>query len=115
VQPFYIEKELAALPRPRKHYWWYYSTREANADLRHAPQGVHDLLRAYFYYKSADWKGNQPFALKARTATELAKLPTYYVMDLNQTIAHRTELDWRSFKAKVYPRVYLGRNLDTRK
>jgi pimeloyl-ACP methyl ester carboxylesterase len=87
VQPFDIEKELAALPRPRKHYWWYYSTREANADLRHAPQGVHDLLRAYFYYKSADWKGNQPFALKARTATELAKLPTYYVMDLNQTIA----------------------------
>ncbi len=87
VQPFDIEKELAALPRPRKHYWWYYSTREANADLWHAPQGVHELLRAYFYYKSADWKGNQPFALKARTATELAKLPTYYVMDLNQTIA----------------------------
>jgi len=84
---FDIEKDLAALPRPRKHYWWYYSTREANGDLWHAPQGIHDLLRAYFYYKSADWKGNQPFALKAWTATELAKLPTYYVMDLNQTIA----------------------------
>jgi pimeloyl-ACP methyl ester carboxylesterase len=87
VGAFDIEKELAALPRPRKHYWWYYSTREANGDLWHAPQGIHDLLRAYFYYKSADWKGNQPFALKTRTATELAKLPTYYVMDLNQTIA----------------------------
>ncbi len=85
--PFDIEKELAELPRPRKHYWWYYSTRAANNDMWHAPQGVHDLLRAYFYYKSADWKGNQPFALKSRTATELAKLPTYYVMDLNQTIA----------------------------
>jgi pimeloyl-ACP methyl ester carboxylesterase len=84
---FDIEKALAALPRPRKHYWWYYSTREANGDLWHAPQGIHNLLRAYFYYKSADWKGNQPFALKAWTATELAKLPTYYVMDLNQTIA----------------------------
>src|SRR5678815_291688 len=25
-----IHDELAALPRPRKHYQWYYSTREAN-------------------------------------------------------------------------------------
>src|SRR5207253_10072535 len=39
-----IHRELAALPRPRKHYQWYYSTREANADMHHAPQGVHDFL-----------------------------------------------------------------------
>ena len=56
---------LAALPRPRKHYQWYYSTREANADMRHAPQGVHDFLRAYYHHKSADWKGNKPYPLKA--------------------------------------------------
>jgi pimeloyl-ACP methyl ester carboxylesterase len=86
-EAFDLEKELAALPRPRKHYWWYYATREANEDLWHPPQGLHDLLRAYFYFKSADWKGNQPFPLSARTATELAKLPTYYVMERDQTIA----------------------------
>ena len=27
-----VHRELVALPRPRKHYQWYYSTREANAD-----------------------------------------------------------------------------------
>jgi len=42
-----VHRELAALPRPRKHYQWYYSTREANADMHRAPQGVHEFLRAY--------------------------------------------------------------------
>src|SRR5450755_4720215 len=37
-----VHRELAALPRPRKHYQWYYSTRPANADMQYAPQGVHD-------------------------------------------------------------------------
>ena len=41
--------ELAELPRPRKHYQWYYSTREANNDMHRAPQGVHDFLRAYYH------------------------------------------------------------------
>jgi pimeloyl-ACP methyl ester carboxylesterase len=82
-----IEKELAALPRPRKHYARYSATREANEDLWHAPQGVHDLLRELYYFKSADWKGNKPFPLKAWTAPELAKMPTYYIMDLNKGIA----------------------------
>jgi hypothetical protein len=36
--------------------------------------------------KSADWKENKPFRLKERTATELAKLPPYYMMDLNKTM-----------------------------
>jgi pimeloyl-ACP methyl ester carboxylesterase len=53
-----VHRELAALPRPRKHYQWYYSTRQANPDMHHAPQGVHDFLRAYYHHKSADWKGN---------------------------------------------------------
>ena len=55
-----VYRELAALPRPRKHYQWYYSTREANADMHRAPQGVHDFLRAYYHHKSADWKANKP-------------------------------------------------------
>jgi pimeloyl-ACP methyl ester carboxylesterase len=82
-----IHRDLAALPRPRKHYQWYYSTREADGDMRHAPQGLHDFLRAYYHHKSADWPGNTPHPLKAWTAGELAKLPTYYVMDLDRTMA----------------------------
>lgn len=82
-----VHRELAALPRPRKHYQWYYSTREANADMHRAPQGVHDFLRAYYHHKSADWAGNTPYPLAAWSASELAKLPTYYVMDLNETMA----------------------------
>ncbi len=82
-----IEKELAALPRPRKHYAWYYATQSANEDMWHAPQGVHDLLREYYYYKSADWKGTRPFPLKGWTAPELAKMPTYYIMDLDKGVA----------------------------
>jgi pimeloyl-ACP methyl ester carboxylesterase len=82
-----IVRALAALPRPRKHYQQYLATRGANDDLWHAPQGVHDLLRAQFYFKSADWKGNKPFALKSWTAEELAKMPEYYIMDLDKTVA----------------------------
>ena len=82
-----VHRELAALPRPRKHYQWYYSTREANADMHRAPQGVHDFLRAYYHHKSADWKANKPYPLKSWSAGELAKLPTYYVMDLAKDMA----------------------------
>src|SRR6267378_3999019 len=82
-----IDKDLAALLHPRKRYRRYLATRGANDDMWHAPQGVHDLLRAQFYFKSADWKGNKPFPLKSWSATELAKMPEYYVMDLDQTTA----------------------------
>ncbi|HUV65392.1 MAG TPA: alpha/beta hydrolase [Sedimentisphaerales bacterium] len=78
---------LAALPRPRKHYQWYYTTREANSNMRDCPQGIHDFLRAYFHFKSADWKQNRPFPLKSWSATELAKMPTYYIMDLDKGMA----------------------------
>jgi pimeloyl-ACP methyl ester carboxylesterase len=82
-----IYDELAALTPPRKHYQRYYSTREANDNMRKAPQGVHAFLRAYYHMKSADWKQNQPYALAARTAAEWAKLPRYYVMDLGKGMA----------------------------
>jgi pimeloyl-ACP methyl ester carboxylesterase len=82
-----IHEQLAALPRPRKHYQWYYSTRQADGDMRHGPQGLHDFLRAYYHVKSADWEPNKPYPLAAWSAQELAKLPTYYVMDLNADMA----------------------------
>ena len=81
-----IERALAALSPPRKHYQWYYSTPPANDDLWHCPQGVHDFLRAYYHMKSADWPANQPHPLAAWSAEELAKLPRYYVMDLDRTM-----------------------------
>ena len=82
-----IHAELAALDRPRKHYQWYYSTRQANTEMQDCPQGVHAFLRAYFHHKSADWAGNQPFRLAAWSADELARMPTYYIMDRDRTMA----------------------------
>src|SRR5215510_3727922 len=82
-----IHAALAALPRPRKHYQWYYSTREAAANMRQCPQGLHAFLRAYYHMKSADWPYNTPTPLQAWNADELAKMPTYYIMDLEQGMA----------------------------
>ncbi len=82
-----IHDELASLARPRKHYQWYYTKREANENMRDCPQGVHDFLRAYYHFKSADWKINKPFKLTSWSAAELAKMPTYYIMDLDKGMA----------------------------
>jgi pimeloyl-ACP methyl ester carboxylesterase len=82
-----IHEALATLQRPRKHYQWYYSTRPANAQMWHCRQGVHNFLRAYFHHKSADWKQNHPHRLASWSAAELAKMPTYYTMDLAEDMA----------------------------
>jgi pimeloyl-ACP methyl ester carboxylesterase len=82
-----IHHELANLPRPRKHYQSYYGTRAANGDMRNCPQGIAAFLRAYYHYKSADWAGNRPFPLRSWTAAELAKMPSYYIMDLDLGMA----------------------------
>ena len=82
-----IHADLAALPRPRKHYQWYYSTPAANGDMVNAPQGLQAFLRAYYHHKSADWPANRPHRLGGWTAAELAQLPTYYVMDRDETMA----------------------------
>lgn len=82
-----LHRELPALPQPRKHYQWYYSTRAADRDMHAPPQGLHDFLRGYYHVKSADWRGNAPHPLEAWNAREIAKLPTYYVMDLTATMA----------------------------
>ncbi|MEZ5851988.1 MAG: alpha/beta fold hydrolase [Hyphomicrobiaceae bacterium] len=82
-----IAPALAALDPPRKHYHTYYATREANRDMMASPQGLRAFLRAYFHQKSADWAGNAIHRLSGWTAQELAKLPRYYVMDLDRTMA----------------------------
>jgi pimeloyl-ACP methyl ester carboxylesterase len=95
-----IDKDLADLPRPRKHYFTYSATRDANENMWHAPQGVHDLLRALYYFKSADFKGNRPFPLKSWSAPELAKMPAYYIMDLGKGMAETVAAEMPS-KAQI--------------
>ncbi|PMS21581.1 alpha/beta hydrolase [Trinickia dabaoshanensis] len=77
---------LAALDPPRAIYQQYLSTREANHDLSYPPQGLHAFLRTFFYVKSADWPGNRPRPLNARTAKEFAQIPHYYVMERGKTM-----------------------------
>jgi pimeloyl-ACP methyl ester carboxylesterase len=78
--PLDVPAALAALDPPRVHYQWYYSTRQADPDMRHPPEGLHRFLRAYYHVKGADWLHNEPHPLAGWSATELAKLPHYYVM-----------------------------------
>lgn len=94
-----IHAALAALSPPRKHYQWYYSTRPANGDMRHCAQGVHAFLRAYYHHKSADWPGNQPFPLASWSAGELAKLPTYYIMERDKDMAETVAAEMPSAAA----------------
>jgi pimeloyl-ACP methyl ester carboxylesterase len=82
-----LTAELANLPRPRKHYQRYYTTREANENMWHPPQGLQAFIRGYYHYKSADWTDNKPFRLASRTAAEMAQMPTYYIMDLADGMA----------------------------
>ena len=54
-------------------------------------QGIHAFLRGYYHYKSADWTHNRPFTLKSRTAQEMAKMPTYYIMNLQTGMAESVQ------------------------
>src|SRR3954469_7518445 len=82
-----LDAELAKLNPPRKYYQNYQRTRGANENMLHAPQGLHAFFRAYYHYKSADFKGNKPHPLKSRSAEEMAVIPTYYVMEADKGMA----------------------------
>lgn len=82
-----VDAALGRLARPRKHYQRYYSTRAANDDMWRCAEGVGAFLRAYFHHKSADWAGNKPYRLKEWSAACLAEMPTYYVMERDDTMA----------------------------
>jgi pimeloyl-ACP methyl ester carboxylesterase len=81
-----LAQQLAALPEPRKDSMAYFSTAHANQDILNCKQGLKDFFRAYFFVKSADWKGNSPYVLTSSSAAELAKIPKYYIMDLHETM-----------------------------
>jgi pimeloyl-ACP methyl ester carboxylesterase len=82
-----FNKQLNALKEPRKHYQVYYSEPSANADMMNASQGIHQFLRAYYHHKSADWHENQPTKLASWEAEVMAQMPTYYIMNKNDTMA----------------------------
>ncbi len=82
-----INAALAALDPPRKHYQSYLATPQANDDMRNCSQGIRAFLRAYFHFKSGDWPGNLPFRLGSWSARELARMPNYYIMPLDQGMA----------------------------
>ncbi|KJA25655.1 hypothetical protein HYPSUDRAFT_410702 [Hypholoma sublateritium FD-334 SS-4] len=81
-----LDRQLAALDPPRKHYMMYSSTPQAAQDLINPPGGLHTFLRAYHHVKSADWKGNDVRPLKEFSAAELSLLPDYYIMPLAKTM-----------------------------
>ncbi|MEC7871038.1 MAG: alpha/beta hydrolase [Chloroflexota bacterium] len=82
-----IDKDLAQLNIPRKHYQSYYRTESANNDIMNCKQGLKSFIRAYYHYKSADWKNNNPFELSSWNSHELSKMPTYYIMNKDQNMA----------------------------
>ena len=71
----HLQREAEAmktLQPPRQHYHWYYASPQANHDMWHAPQGLHDFMRAYYHVKSADWAPNQPHPLSDDNAARIA-------------------------------------------
>ena len=82
-----IDNDLAQLNIPRKHYQSYYRTESANNDIMNCQQGLKSFIRAYYHYKSADWKNNNPFELSSWNSDELSKMPTYYIMNKDQNMA----------------------------
>jgi pimeloyl-ACP methyl ester carboxylesterase len=88
-----IEAELAALPTPRKHYQWYYSSETANADILDCEQGLERFLAGYYYLKSGLWTGNHPEPLERWDAPSLARMPNYYVLPMARTMAEAVARD----------------------
>lgn len=81
-----ITQALAALSPARKHYKWYNSSPTAAHDWENPPQGMQSYLRGYLHLKSAGWAKNDPHALKAWSAEEIAQMPEYYIMPLNSSM-----------------------------
>lgn len=80
-----LDRALAALDPPRRHYTHYFAGPEADRDMMGAPQGLGPFLRAYNHMKSGDWAANAPRPLPPGAAG-LAALPDYYVMARGRTM-----------------------------
>jgi pimeloyl-ACP methyl ester carboxylesterase len=92
-----INAKLAAFDR--KHYKWYYSTHDANADMAGpvTAGGLRGFLRGYFHVKSASWSKNNPHPLGDGKnkgewpIEEVVKMPWYYIMPLKVTMPQAIE------------------------
>ncbi|OKL61027.1 hypothetical protein UA08_03829 [Talaromyces atroroseus] len=94
-----INDKLAALNR--KHYKWYYSTHDANADMAGpiTTGGLRAFLRGYFHVKSASWGKNDPHPLNQQggdkkgewPVEEVIEMPWYYIMPLKATMPEAVE------------------------
>ena len=78
-----INKNLGTLNPARKHYQVYFSGKSANHNMTYSKQGIFNFLRAYYHFKSFDFKGNFPFKLKNISSKHLAIMPEYYIMKKN--------------------------------
>jgi len=86
-----MEAQLGSLKPPRKHYQMYFASPKANEEIMNAPQGIKDFMRAYNHAKSGDWESNNPHPLKAKSLEEFAKIPKYYVMELDKTMPEQVK------------------------
>lgn len=84
---------LAQLDPPRKHHRWYNSFQGAANEWRYPPQGLHSFLRGYFHLLSADFEGTKPLPLQNSAASELSKLPNYYIMPLGLSMPEIVSAD----------------------
>ena len=82
-----IDGALAQLKPPRKHYQWYYSEPEAEADMLSCTQGFRTFLAQYYFLKSAAWQRNAPHKLASWRADQLAVMPGYYIMPKSESMA----------------------------
>ena len=78
-----INKNLKALNPSRKHYQLYFSSKSANHNMTFSKQGIFNFLRAYYHFKSNDYKSNFPIKLKNASSKQLAIMPEYYIMRRN--------------------------------
>lgn len=82
-----LNKELNKLKPKKKHYQYYFSSKNANANIMNCEQGLKNFFRAYFHFKSYDYRLNKPFVLKSFSAKEVSKMPEYYIMKYNLGIS----------------------------
>ena len=82
-----INKNLNSLNPAKKHYQVYFSGTTANKNMMNCEQGIFDFLRAYYHFKSYDYKNNKPYKLKNSSTGQLTKMPEYYIMKNNLGMA----------------------------
>ncbi len=116
-----INKSLLKLSPRRKHYQKYFASKAAAYDINNCEQGMFDFLKAYFYFKSINYKKNKPHKLSGISALELSKMPEYYIMKYSLGIAETVKfavpnknykLSWIEDKeVKIYANSFKKANI----